>query len=928
MEGLALSLILVGTPVLLVIGLLAGLVAVGAFTAVQTRMSALEAQIRKLIPLRAEVEALTARLATAEKRLAEGPAAPSLSPSLAPEPAVTPSVVPSPLSAASSTPPASIAAPTTSARLTALARPPAPPRPPFVMPSIERVAAVFAATIGGFTLILGFILFVGVALSRGWIGPGARMLFAFAGTSGLWVTGDLLRKRSPWVASALAGAGFVGVLSAIYATHAAYGFLGSTATTVFMVASCAVAGAAAAKWNDRVAAHLSLVGALMTPVLLATGENKAVAFFLYLALVTAGTVGTAAFKGWIDLILTAAIGVGLLHLGWTMSWHAADQAPIALIAVGLLMTPFVAASAFGKSPAREGALVVVVVFPLLVAPLWLIPIDPLFTDPHTYAVIAQPFAGLPWLQALAIPLLAAPLWVLGRVRGWWALSATGLLSATLLWSAFAIGWVGTWSGVGGAATIFAASPLLFGAAWLIAVPTVLQFAGKPSSHGIAPLPLVGGVALSLGILVVGATPVGDWLSRAPLGLLVAAATGGLLVAGGMNARPRGTTAALPFLSIGVGVLLLAGSVAKLPQIGLPWVFQNYVPNGGNYTSFPAWSAWSVPTTGPALLALFAVGILPLIVKWNADDRAWGLSSAAIAPVAIGPALIVQWLLFVGRDGVGVVPLGLGALAAAGAAAVVRVHGAQRSQLTPAIFVIVALTGVNLAIPLELRDGWLSVALALEVAAVAWVGGRFTHPVVRGLAGPVAVAVAVRLLFNPWALGYHTGGWPILNWTLYTWGVPTAAIALSAVLFRRSTAMIAAKNHLPLESWAPTFLGLLAVALGFALINVQVSQAFQPEGQLSLMGQGLLQGMVRSLSWGAYGIFILALGWVGHSRWLRLVGFAVVLLATAKVFLVDLWALSGFVRVGSLIGLGFFLIVAALLFERLVLRESKAEEATK
>ena len=46
----------------------------------------------------------------------------------------------------------------------------------------------------------------------------------------------------------------------------------------------------------------------------------------------------------------------------------------------------------------------------------------------------------------------------------------------------------------------------------------------------------------------------------------------------------------------------------------------------------------------------------------------------------------------------------------------------------------------------------------------------------------------------------------------------------------------------------------------------------------------------------------------------------VLLAAVKVFVVDLWSLPGFIRVGSLLGLGVFLIVAAFLFERLVLRE--------
>ena len=63
----------------------------------------------------------------------------------------------------------------------------------------------------------------------------------------------------------------------------------------------------------------------------------------------------------------------------------------------------------------------------------------------------------------------------------------------------------------------------------------------------------------------------------------------------------------------------------------------------------------------------------------------------------------------------------------------------------------------------------------------------------------------------------------------------------------------------------------------------------------------------------------------QKRSTRFVGFGFVLLAALKVFLVDLWSLPGFIRVGSLLGLGLFLVVAAFLFERLVLRERTSED---
>ena len=791
-------------------------------------------------------------------------------------------------------------------------RPPPKPPQPLAMPSIERVASIFAALLGSLTLLLGFVLFVGVALSRGWLGPGARMLGAFTVASAVWVGGDLLRKRSPWVGSGLAGAGFVGVLSALYATHSVYGFLGGTTTTLAMVAVCAVGGLSAARHDDRVAGHLSLIGALLTPVLLSTGQDQAVAFFVYLTLVTAGAVGAGAAKGWPDLLLTAAGGTGLLYLGWTASWFDVEHALVALISLLALSVPYLVAALAGRGYARHAGIAVLIAWPLLLGSIWLTPINPVFTDPMTQRAVPNPLGWLVAVQGIALPLLSVPVWLIGRARKSALLS--GAATAIAAWHA--VSWLGGWGVV--AAFNGATGPFMLAAGWALFVPTLIHIAGKPSSDGVSPVPLIGGLSLATAFALhtLGAD--------GPDTLVVAAATAALLVATALLVAPRGTAAALPFAALGVGGFLFFASVARLPDFGIPWLAAGLFGSENPYAGLDAWLDWHVAAWGPALVAVAALAVVPLGVRWTDSDRPVALGGAALAPLALGPALAVQWLSTVGRPGVGVVPLALGAVAALGATAVVRVHGGTRAHLTPAIFVLVALTGVNLAVPIEIHDGWLSVTLALELVAVAGLARIYTHPAVRFVAAPLALAVAIRLLANPYALAYETGGWPIFNWTLYTWGVPTVAVATAAVVYRETWTRLSPAQQLSGEDWVPTLLGLLATALGFAFVNVEVSQAFQPEGTLSLFGQGLLQGMTRSLAWGGYGMFVLILGWLARSRWLRLVGFGVVLLATAKVFLVDLWALSGFVRVGSVLGLGVFLIIAALLFERLVLREPPKE----
>jgi uncharacterized membrane protein len=115
------------------------------------------------------------------------------------------------------------------------------------------------------------------------------------------------------------------------------------------------------------------------------------------------------------------------------------------------------------------------------------------------------------------------------------------------------------------------------------------------------------------------------------------------------------------------------------------------------------------------------------------------------------------------------------------------------------------------------------------------------------------------------------------------------------------------------------LGMMAIAVGFALVNVQVAHAFAVGSALELRDHGLVEGMVRSIAWAVYGLAVLGVGSWLQQKPTRIVGFLLVLLAAAKVFAVDLWSLSGLARVGSVLGLGVTLLLSAWLFERIVRR---------
>ncbi|MFT5684756.1 MAG: putative membrane protein, partial [Myxococcota bacterium] len=317
-----------------------------------------------------------------------------------------------------------------------------------------------------------------------------------------------------------------------------------------------------------------------------------------------------------------------------------------------------------------------------------------------------------------------------------------------------------------------------------------------------------------------------------------------------------------------------------------------------------------------LLAYAPLASVPLSRRWLSKGTDPALAAALAGPAMFLP-LYRAWEISAGDTIIGMLPALLGAVALLNAAILVRLYRTDRGSGILAVFVGVALLGVSAAIPLQLDQAWLTVAWAVEAAALAALTRRLSHPLLRVVSIGLLTMVGIRLLLNPAALTYGTAeGLPILNWTLYTWGLPLAATLLSARWLHRPER----PNH------APALLRLLACALGFMLINVQVSHAFQSVGPIELGGTGLVQGMVRSLAWAAYGGGLLGLGLYHNNRRTRLVGFAVVMLATAKVFAFDLWALEGLARVGSAMGLGLTLLTAAFLFERLVLRQPAQEDS--
>ena len=84
------------------------------------------------------------------------------------------------------------------------------------------------------------------------------------------------------------------------------------------------------------------------------------------------------------------------------------------------------------------------------------------------------------------------------------------------------------------------------------------------------------------------------------------------------------------------------------------------------------------------------------------------------------------------------------------------------RLALAVYAVAMTAGVSLAATMTFRLKFLTVALALELPALAWINRRIATRAFRVIAGVVGAAVLSRLLLNPSLLEYDLSATPVVN----------------------------------------------------------------------------------------------------------------------------------------------------------------------
>ena len=157
--------------------------------------------------------------------------------------------------------------------------------------------------------------------------------------------------------------------------------------------------------------------------------------------------------------------------------------------------------------------------------------------------------------------------------------------------------------------------------------------------------------------------------------------------------------------------------------------------------------------------------------------------------------------------------------------------------------VATVAALSLAVTMSLGQAWLTVALAVQLPAIAWIEGQLRLPALRGVIVVLALAVLVRLVLNHNVLDYPMGRYPGVNWLLYGYGIPAIAFFIAARWLRRSKV-----------DWIVSLLEAGALVFLVLLVSLEIRH-LMADGPLDARRYGLAEQSLQSISWAAIALVL-------------------------------------------------------------------------
>ncbi|HEX5829098.1 MAG TPA: DUF2339 domain-containing protein [Candidatus Limnocylindrales bacterium] len=742
----------------------------------------------------------------------------------------------------------------------------------------ERFAGRLLAWTGGLALVAAAIFFLSLAFTRGWIGVEARVLIGLAAGVAAFVAGSWLLLRANALMGHVLTAIGLGVFTiTVMAATRLYGLIPAEAGLALALLASVAAAVIAVRADARAVAAFGLVAALVAPPLL--GAAPTTLTLAFVAVILVGTTAIALFRSWSWLPAIAFV-LAAPQLG---SWLLDAAAIPALVALAGFWLLNVVAAAGEEARIRRDD--------LRPAAATLVLADALFLAWGLAIVLdgsLEPWRGTAFVVAAALH---------AAVGGWFLARQGSEHRFGNLVAGIAAAFIAL-------AAIAQLDADVVAAAWALEGLVLVWVAVRLEHRYAAGAAAVLGV-LAIGHLVLVAYPVTDpgllpgAPFRHPAAISLVVVTGSLLAAAWL----------IPHRTVRSGL-------AAIAILAAAWA----APYELSGTLLLAWLAG---------LAVAGAGLQAVARRLPERPVAFMLARGFAWPVATGPAELAGAVCWLAAAAVALTGLLAPALLS-GSRAVPPIPFSDEAAIQGGLLVLAAVACASLANWWQTRCTWLLAGLAAaawvvpfevlaDFAVVLWSGlaalawlvamreeeqGRPALEVAAVALGALAVSVLLAVVAPPSRLIVHPDplGQPAL---LPAW--PLSFTAVAALLL--GGARVARPDRVR------TLLALGAAAIATYGASVGVVAAFQAQVGGSVPAEELAKQAQVALSvlWTALGLTALIAGLVARRVLVRDAGLALLGLATAKVFLVDLAALDVAYRVLSLAALGLLLLVGAWLF---------------
>ncbi|MER8780871.1 DUF2339 domain-containing protein [Mesorhizobium sp. M1006] len=775
----------------------------------------------------------------------------------------------------------------------------------------------WAVWVGGIALALGGLFLIRYTIEAGIFGPRVRLVMAAALGLVLVAGGEFIRRtgfRVPvqgaagaYIPAILTAAGAFILFGTVYAAYSIYGFIGPTLAFT-LLGAIGVATIAASLVHGQALAGVGLLGAMVTPLLVASQAPNPWALFGYLAIVLAATCVIARIRDWRLLMAAAFVATGIWTIFYMTDAPGANLAVILFIdGVTLAVLAFVWLGRRDEAVAGSGF-----DWPSI-APGFFVGLSALalFVDP-AFAAIRGALPGAALVAALVAVALYRPqaLALLHAAGLATVLVYLGIIPPTTIASDFSGGALGVdgmpvvasdalmlrvgialglvFIGAGfWAARCFAASGWLRAAAWAawsVVAPLVILLALWSTFGNLdRDLAYAAVAAVLVGVFVAG----GEWIARGeapPLtgGAAVSFALGGAAIAGLLMLH----------MAFGSGwTTILLGAAAVVPALATRW------------RSYPVLGWISV---GAVIAVLGRAAFDPTIVGAEFLSKTpvfnWLLLGYGVPALAFGFAAWQLARTINGRPRLAM-EAGAALFALLTVAMLVRhaMHGgvidtAAATLAEQAIYTLIAIGAGAILVAIDMR----SPSSVLRYGSIA--------------AGVVSVAFIVLqhfLALNPLLTDESTGSIPVFNLLFLAYLLPAVAAGALALY---------ARDKRP--KWYAQMLAMVAAVLGFAYATLSVRRLFKGEFIGLWSGLGQLETYTYSALWLVIGVVLLTAGVWLKSQVLRIASAALISIAVLKVFIFDMSELEGVLRALSFIGLGAVLIGIGLFYQRLLTRAAR------